>query len=76
MVSENWGAIMTAPAVTPIVASQCVNTVHTAVADFCGGFSDYSLQYARVVYNLCVAHQHSASATARMVHTVQALCTA
>jgi legumain len=76
MVNENWAGVMSAPAVTPIVASECVNVVHKAVADFCGGFSDYSLQYARVVYNLCAMNRHSTSAAARMVHTVQSLCTA
>jgi len=75
LLNEQWSSVMSAPAVTPIVASDCVNAVHQAVADFCGGFSDYSLQYARVVYNICSMHRHSASATARMVHHVQSQCT-
>jgi len=76
MASENWGSVMSAAPVTPIVSSDCVTAVHAAVEQFCGGFSDYSLQYARVVYNVCTLHQHSTSATARMVHSLQSLCTA
>lgn len=31
----------------------CCETVHKFVDDNCGGYSDYSLQYARVVVNMC-----------------------
>jgi len=31
----------------------CCDEVHQAVEDNCGGYTDYSLQYARVVVNLC-----------------------
>jgi len=75
MVNENWASVFSAQAVTPVVPSLCVDAVHNAIATHCGGFSDYSLQYARVVYNLCAFNQHSASASARMVSTLEFLCT-
>jgi len=31
----------------------CCDKVHTAIEENCGGYTDYSLQYARVVVNLC-----------------------
>jgi len=31
----------------------CTDTVHAAVEELCGGYNDYSLQYSRVVVNLC-----------------------
>jgi len=31
----------------------CCDKVHTAIDENCGGYSDYSLQYVRVVVNLC-----------------------
>jgi len=72
LVNENWGSVFTAP--TTIVSSTCVNLAHQAVADYCGGFSDYSLQYARVVYNVCSRLGHSASAGERVVSTLRSLC--
>jgi len=31
----------------------CCDEVHEAIEEKCGGYSDYSIQYARVVVNLC-----------------------
>jgi len=31
----------------------CCDKVHAAIEENCGGYTDYSLQYARVVVNLC-----------------------
>jgi len=31
----------------------CCDEVHQSIEDYCGGYTDYSLQYARVVVNLC-----------------------
>jgi len=74
MVKENWGSIFAMRSVTPVLSSDCVNTVNAAVYDFCGGYSDYSIQYSRVVNNLCVYHAHSSSATELMVGTLRQLC--
>jgi len=74
MVTDNWSSIFTMRAVTPVLASECVDTVNAAVNYFCGGYSDYSIQYSRVVNNLCVYHAHSASATEMMVGTLRQLC--
>jgi len=74
MVNENWSSIFEMRSVTPVLSSQCVNQVNDAVNDFCGGYSDYSIQYSRVVNNLCVYHAHSSSATSKMVSTLRQLC--
>jgi len=74
--SENWGSVFSMPAVSPVLPSECVNRVHEAVAQFCGGFTDYSIQYTRVVNNLCVYHAHASDATAQLVATVRSLCNA
>jgi len=37
----------------------CCDQVHQAIADGCGGYSDYSLQYSRVVVNLCAVSDAS-----------------
>jgi len=71
---ENWGSIFTMPTPTPILPSSCVDAVYDAVAQYCGGFSDYSIQYTRVVNNLCVFHRHNHDATAQLVNTVRSLC--
>jgi len=72
LVAENWGAAFNAP--SNIVVSSCVNQAHEAVAQYCGGFSDYSLQYTRVVYNVCNALGHTAIAGERVVNTLRSLC--
>jgi len=74
MVADNWGSIFAMRSVTPVVASQCVDTVNAAVQQFCGGYSDYSIQYSRVVNNLCVYHAHSSSSAEMMVGTLRQLC--
>jgi len=71
--SENWGAVFSMKAL-PVVESNCVEAVYQAVENHCGGFSEYSLQYARVVNNLCAYHAHSADATAAMISTLRGLC--
>jgi legumain len=47
----------------------CCDEVHQAVADKCGGYSDYSLQYSRVVVNLC-----EVSNAATIIEKLEALC--
>jgi len=32
---------------------ECCDTVHSFVDEHCGGYSDYSLQYTKVVVNMC-----------------------
>jgi len=41
------------PATTTSEECLCCDKVHQAMADSCGGYTDYSLQYSRVVVNLC-----------------------
>lgn len=48
---------------------ECCDAGHTAVHDHCGGFSDYSLQYARVVNNAC-----REASTETVVNTIKELC--
>lgn len=72
--NDNWTPIFTSPAATPIVASECVSRGYEAVYQYCGGFSDYSLQYTRVVYNVCQYHSHSNTCANTVVDTLRELC--
>lgn len=47
----------------------CCDEVHQAVADHCGGYTDYSLQYSRVVVNLC-----EVSSTEEIIANLVKLC--
>jgi legumain len=47
----------------------CCDEVHAAVAEKCGGYTDYSLQYSRVVVNLC-----EVSNAATIIEQLEALC--
>jgi len=72
--SENWGALFTMPAATPIVHSDCVEATINAYQQFCGAFSDYSIQYTRVIYNMCAHNAHSNDAATRMSASFQQMC--
>jgi len=74
MIGESWTPLFNAPAPTPIVSSLCVERAHAAVQEFCGGYSDYSMRYARVVYNVCAFHAHSNDAADRVVGTLRQVC--
>jgi legumain len=58
-----------APA-APGVCGECCDTVNNAVYEMCGGYTDYSFKYARVVHNLCQAGVSSN----QLVQTVRTLC--
>jgi legumain len=68
--TTNGDALFTAPAKTGVACGSCCDTVHTAVYDMCGGYSDYSFRYARVVNNLCMAGVPES----QLVQTLRALC--
>uniref|UniRef100_A0A6B2L507 Legumain prodomain domain-containing protein n=1 Tax=Arcella intermedia TaxID=1963864 RepID=A0A6B2L507_9EUKA len=36
-----------------LVCGECCDEAYRTFQGYCGGFSDYSLQYTRVIYNLC-----------------------
>lgn len=59
---------------TPIVCGECCDTVYAAITDGCGGFTDYSLQYSRVVVNLCSHVGQDAAAAAKIASTLKAMC--
>jgi len=43
------------------------------VADYCGGYTDYSLKYSRIAATLCTFTSQDSS---RIVASVQKLCSA
>jgi legumain len=47
----------------------CCDEVHQALENSCGGYTDYSLQYARVIHNLC-----EVSDAATIIKELEALC--
>jgi len=47
----------------------CCDEVHQAVYDHCNGYSDYSLQYSRVVVNLC-----EVSSADTIIEKLKSLC--
>jgi len=53
---------------------RCCKTAEKAINDYCGGLSDYGIQYMRVIMNLCEAGNHSADASAAIVTKVKSLC--
>jgi legumain len=54
----------------PKQCGQCCDIVNNAVFEQCGGYTDYSFKYARVVWNLCTA---GVPAT-QLVQTLKTLC--
>jgi len=53
----------------------CCKNAEAAVRDYCGGFSDYSMQYMRVVFNLCENGNNSHDAAANIVTSIRSICT-
>jgi len=47
----------------------CCDKVHEAMYRYCGGYNDYSLQYSRVVVNLC-----SAASPDNIIRHLKSLC--
>jgi len=54
----------------PAVCGDCCDKVNKAMEEYCGGYDDYSLQYSRVVYNLCVSNGE----TEKIVEKLRELC--
>jgi legumain len=65
-------SLFTAEASMAKQCGQCCDTVNNAVFEMCGGYTDYSFKYARVVWNLCT----SGVSETQLVHTLRALCMA
>jgi len=53
----------------PVGGCECCDKVHEAMYRYCGGYDDYSLQYARVVVNLC-----STSSPNTIIRHLKSLC--
>ena len=49
----------------------CQKSVDMAVDQYCGGYSDYSLKYSRVMVNLC---ETTKGDTVRIVKAVAKVC--
>jgi len=61
--------LFNAPAQTPVICGQCCSIVNNAFKEFCGAYDDYSIQYSRVVYNMCAFNQ-----TDKVVGLLLGLC--
>jgi legumain len=62
-------SLFSAPAAAG-VCGQCCDTVNNAVFEMCGGYTDYSFRYARVVHNLCM----NGVVEEQLVQTIRTLC--
>jgi legumain len=73
IVGDNYDAVFTMPGMS-ITTAVCIDAVNTAMFDHCGGYSDYSLMYSRVVANLCNFVNHDEAETQRIVNTLKSMC--
>jgi legumain len=73
---ENGATLMGADASTAatVACDACCGAVHDAVQQYCGGYTDYSFQYARVVVNVCEEIEQNADMTAKLVDTIRQSC--
>jgi len=60
---------------TPVTCDdRCCTKLQNAYAARCGGWDDYSLQYHRVVVNLCADIDHDSQTADKYVSTLNSLC--
>jgi legumain len=60
---------------TPVVCDgRCCEKLSDAYAARCGGWDDYSLQYHRVIVNLCADIDHQPEQADKLVTTMKSLC--
>jgi len=60
---------------TPVVCDgRCCEPLHQAYTAKCGGWDDYSLQYHRVVVNLCAAVDQQPAEADKLVNKLASLC--
>lgn len=59
-------------AAAPLLHRVCHVAAHRAVTEYCGGYDDYSLKYARTMVNVCEALSGD---TAKVVDAVRRVCT-
>jgi len=73
---ENGQTLLAADATTEatLACDKCCASVHNAMQEFCGGYDDYSMQYVRVVVNLCEEIEQDADMTAKLVDTIRQSC--
>jgi len=55
----------------PVPYGECEQRVFAAYETSCGGFTDYSLMYTRVLYNLCA---QTNSQTTAIVNAIRSMC--
>jgi len=72
IVGENYSDVFHAR--TPVTTTTCIDAVNTAMFEQCGGYSDYSLMYSRVVANLCSHLNHDEAGTQRIISTLKSMC--
>jgi len=74
IVGEGYAAVFNMSPLTPVSQNyKCFDAVNQAVADYCGGYTDYSLKYSRISATLCTYTNQEAS---RIVASLKTLCQA
>jgi legumain len=72
IVGENYLSIFHMPALTPVTRdTQCFDRVNQAVADYCGGYNDYSLKYSRIAASMCTYTNQDAE---RVITSLKGQC--
>jgi legumain len=72
IVGENYSEVLNAR--SPVTTPACIDAVNMAMFQHCGGYSDYSMMYSRVVANLCNHVNHDVAETQRIVSTLKSMC--
>merc|ERR1712226_231997 len=67
-------SLLNDPPPTPIVCDECCDTIHGTFTSSCGGYDDYSLQFVRVVVNMCNHVNHDALMAEKIAQSMQTLC--
>jgi legumain len=72
MVGDRSEEVFKAKARVPATCGDCCDEVNNAIYEWCGGYTDYSIQYSRVVWNVCLETQN----TQGMLNALRQLCRA
>jgi len=57
-----------------VKCGSCCEYADQAIAKFCGGYTDYSLQYRKVVVNACNAMPTGVEANMNMIASIKNVC--
>jgi len=72
--ANNADALVVKAKMPVVCDGRCCEKLSNAYATRCGGWDDYSLQYHRVIVNLCADIDHQPQAADKLVSTLNSLC--